>query len=185
MGKQLQAEWTFVTGAPLLSVAFIVVATAFIWGVLHFLYRHRIDGLKEEVERVRALPSQPQPAPEAPILAEERDEFTDDQRRHRAVLKEVAFAASAIGYALGTEDRAEMSQTVPRLKAVLLTLTKAYDLKIPDLDGSAERCLRAGVHYLREVGEYLRLGHLDEARACAETLSPKLEEYVAETRAQL
>lgn len=100
-------------------------------------------------------------------------------------MKEVASSAGSIGYALGTRDLADMHRAIPGLKAVLLTLKKAYDLKIPELDGSAERCLRAGEHYLTEVGAYLRLGHVEEARQCAETLSPKLDDYVAETRAQL
>jgi hypothetical protein len=185
MGNQLQAEWAFLTGAPLLSAAFVILAVAVVWAVLHFLYRHRLEGLREELERQRARPSAPQPASEVPNLAEERDEYKDDQRRHRSILGEVASTASSIGYALGTQDHTGMSQAVPRLRAVLLTLTKAYDLKIPNLDGSPDRCLRAGSHYLMEIGAYLRLGHLDEARRCAERLSPKLDEYIAGTRAQL
>ncbi len=43
-------EWALVTGAPVLSVGFVLVTVAVVWVVVHFVYRERIDTLKEQVQ---------------------------------------------------------------------------------------------------------------------------------------
>lgn len=53
MGIDIEREWAAVTAAPTLFLGATIVVGGLIWVALHFLYRHRIDGLKEDVERLR------------------------------------------------------------------------------------------------------------------------------------
>jgi hypothetical protein len=50
----LQAQWEAVKGAPVLYVGAAVLIALAAWAVIHFLYRHRLDGMKEELDRERA-----------------------------------------------------------------------------------------------------------------------------------
>lgn len=47
------------SGAPILSLLTLVLVIGIVWTVLHFLYKHRMDGLKEEIDRLRARESTP------------------------------------------------------------------------------------------------------------------------------
>jgi|GEM_PF-3832949 len=53
MAIDIEREWTAVNAAPTLFLGAAIVMGGLIWLVLHFLYRHRIDGLKEDIERLR------------------------------------------------------------------------------------------------------------------------------------
>ena len=47
----LQTQWQAVRAAPLLYIAATAAIILLVWTILHFLYRHRIDGLKEDLGR--------------------------------------------------------------------------------------------------------------------------------------
>jgi len=53
MAIDFEREWTAVSAAPTLFLGATIVVGGLIWVVLHFLYRHRIDGFKEDIERLR------------------------------------------------------------------------------------------------------------------------------------
>jgi hypothetical protein len=67
VGNQLEQEWQTVSGAPFLTIAVVIVIGFALWAILHFLYRHRIEGMKEEIERLRARgqapPAKADPSP--------------------------------------------------------------------------------------------------------------------------
>jgi hypothetical protein len=70
VGNQLQQEWQTVSGAPFLTIGAVVVIGLALWAILHFLYRHRIEGMKEEIDRLRArAPTPPAKANPAPLSA--------------------------------------------------------------------------------------------------------------------
>ena len=52
-GNDLQAQWDAASEAPFLYIGAIAAVALVIWAILHFLYRHRIDGLKDELDRER------------------------------------------------------------------------------------------------------------------------------------
>jgi hypothetical protein len=160
------------------DVKTLAVAGAILFGLAAVLWLYEWGRTAPKVEAV--LPG------DAPILARENDQHKDDQARHIRIMRGMTATSSSVGYALGYRDRSHMAGALPGLRATLLTVAKAYDLQIPDLDAAqTERSLKAGAHYLTEVGAYLRQGHVDEARECAATLSPKLNEYVQGERASL
>lgn len=49
----IEREWAAASAAPTLFFGAAIVMGGLIWLVLHFLYRHRIDGFKEDIERLR------------------------------------------------------------------------------------------------------------------------------------
>ena len=106
-------------------------------------------------------------------------------RSHSRIVSEIAATNRAVGYALGDRNKRGMDAVIPRLKATLITVAKVYGLPTPSLDGSVERNLKGGAHYLSGVGAYLRHGHLDEAKLEAERLVPVVEEYVRGKRAKM
>jgi hypothetical protein len=53
MGIDIEREWAAVSAAPTLFIGATIVVSGLIWVALHFLYRHRIDGFKEDIERLR------------------------------------------------------------------------------------------------------------------------------------
>lgn len=53
MGNDLQTQLDAFKGAPLTYIAALIVVGLVIWAVCKFLYGHRIDGLKEELDRER------------------------------------------------------------------------------------------------------------------------------------
>jgi hypothetical protein len=53
MGIDIERQWAAVSAAPALFIGATFVVSGLIWVALHFLYRHRIDGLKEDIERLR------------------------------------------------------------------------------------------------------------------------------------
>lgn len=69
----LQAQWEAIKGAPALYISAAVLIGLAIWAVIHFLYRHRLDGMKEELDRERAevtrLRSNPQPPRSDPAVS--------------------------------------------------------------------------------------------------------------------
>ena len=180
MGVDLQAQWDAVTSAPLLYLAALIVVGGAIWGLVHLLYRNRIEGLKEQLDRERGRPQPPAQAA-TPNLATSRPEYDDDQRRHQALTAEMAMTAHNVGHALGERNEHGIQLAVPGLRATLLSLSKAYDVAIPNFprDAKPVRCLKAGARYLGEVGALLRLGHVDEARQCAAELVPILDSFIS------
>jgi hypothetical protein len=52
MGINIDREWAAVSAAPTLFLGALIVAGGLIWVALHFLYRHRIDGFKEDIARL-------------------------------------------------------------------------------------------------------------------------------------
>lgn len=153
------------------QIAGVVVV---IVSLLLFVHRNRV-----------AIPSV-EPAAVTPVFAEERAEHRDDQRRHQAVIGEMASTAHEIGWALGEGHQETMRNALPGLKATLLTLAKAYGVDIPvfPVGVSTKRCLEAGVRYLTDVGALLRQGHVEEARECAEQLVPMLNAFIEAGKAE-
>lgn len=191
MGNQLQEEWAFVTGAPILAAAFAVLATIVVWTVLHFLYRHRLEALNEEVGRLRAdverlqgridaspaapapvpIPAPP-PSPTPPASAGlERKELNN-------ILIRISNAISSAGSAVA--GRGNYAPVLADMQSTLTTLRKAFDLPVPTLPERASQilCLRAGKRFLEEMQPYVRDRHIDEARDRAERLVPRLNDYV-------
>lgn len=53
MKTTLSDQWAAISGAPIIFLASLFVVGGLIWAVIHFLYRHRLEGLKEELEILR------------------------------------------------------------------------------------------------------------------------------------
>lgn len=51
VGETLQSEWDAMIAAPYIFWGAVIVLSGVEWAVLHFLYRHRIDGLKDDLAR--------------------------------------------------------------------------------------------------------------------------------------
>ncbi len=53
MGEQLERSWLAFTNAPFLFLGAVLALGLLAWAVIHFLYRNRIEALKEELDRER------------------------------------------------------------------------------------------------------------------------------------
>ena len=53
MGSDIQQQWEAVKAAPILYIGAVVAFSLIVWAIIDRLYRHRIDGLKEELDRER------------------------------------------------------------------------------------------------------------------------------------
>jgi len=110
-------------------------------------------------------------------VAPEKEEHPKGDR----VLADMIILNREIDLAVARCDERRMRNLSPELQSTLLTLSKAYKLKMLDLPRGAHlgRSLKAGAQYLTDVGALLRQDHVEEARVCAEELVPMLEAFVA------
>jgi outer membrane murein-binding lipoprotein Lpp len=193
MGHQLQAEWANVSGAPLLFCGAVIAAALALWGFVHFIYKAKIDRLEQdvrseqaEVARLRAKFGESSLAPNHPVAPQGRKQAPPSERgalakplRQKALI-EVDKAAYAARIALENNNRKEMLETLPSIKSALLTLAKAYEIRVPGLESPSapDRALIAAGDYLTEIVPFLRGDHVLEARSRASSLSPSLEKYV-------
>ena len=90
--------------------------------------------LHEWARKPSQVPAERHPEiPGALITAEENDEHREEQRRHVRIVNEIGSTAHNVGWALGERSAAGMARALPGLQSTMLTLSKAYDLKIPTL----------------------------------------------------
>jgi hypothetical protein len=174
MGVNLQQEWQAVSGAPFLTLGAVLAIGAIIWAILHFLYRHRIEGLKEALERERAMshvtadkgaPSNEKALPTTGTSPASRDLFV---LIHRTMLD--AAQARADSRNVRTAEK-----QLPSIGAVLITLNKEKGLRIPVATGRPNTDLEMYCRFLEKVAPLLRLGHDEEARQVAEDYSARMD----------
>ena len=50
-------EWAVISGAPVAAISYVVLVALAIWAILHFVYRERIEALKEQIQLAKAATS--------------------------------------------------------------------------------------------------------------------------------
>jgi hypothetical protein len=173
-----------VKGAPLLSAGFAIVALALVWGVLHFLYRHRISGLKDQIdslktettrlrERITEL-AQARLEPMLPVSIAPEPAKTGSASRDLGLLAQrtlnnASYARSDVRGMRSTE------RALAEVMAVLVTLRKERGIRAPQPIGNARFDLEGACRLLEGVWPFLFHGHDDEARRFAEEWASKLD----------
>lgn len=216
MGNQLASEWANVSGAPLLFLGAVIFASVLIWAFVHFIYQARIERLRQdvsseqaEVNRLRAKFSEepashrtspgiqlgqvlPRPAPESagptPARAAEAqaappERSISDSRKALTRLDNVGYTAEM---ALQDASPAGMSAAVSKVQSGLLSIAKAFEIQVPNLDiaVNAKRALSAAAHYHKVIAPFLSDGHLEEARHRAAYICSMLESFMKGERTQ-
>jgi hypothetical protein len=156
----------------LIGVAFLTIALTI------FAYRLKAE-LLASLPVERSDPSSTvAPTPPPPPPAEKPSQADLIRRERNSTLiridraRKSARTAAVTGY--------DQPSALADLKSTLTILQKLYDLNTPSIANERQptRCLDAGKRYLDVIYPYVRDGHIDEARECAEQMVPKLDEYV-------
>lgn len=185
MGNQIQQEWATVSAAPFLTLGAIVVIGLAMWAVMHFLYKHRLDGLKEELDLERGanarlrtdldtLSSKSQSAPPPPSSVDPAREW---QLKRLDAQVQVDQAKRSARISLNDRrDRGGLDRARAKMESALLTAKKVYDIEIPAFSSNVDIDLSNSIRFFDEVWPLLAADHLVEGREKAAEFAAKINE---------